>query len=129
MPVTPSYVNYVVDQLAALGSVTAKRMFGGIGLYFDGLFFGLIDDDVVFLRVDDESRGEYLAREMPAFRPVRGKPEMSTPNYYQVPGEVLDDADELVVWARRALSAARGAPPAKKRAARKGARAKRTGRS
>jgi DNA transformation protein and related proteins len=124
MPVTPSYQSYLVDQLTALGEVSARRMFGGVGLYYDGTFFGLIDDDVLFLRVDDESRGEYLARAMPAFHPVRNKPELSTPSYYQVPGDVLDDAEQLVEWARRALAAARAAPPRRKRV-----RAKRTARS
>jgi DNA transformation protein and related proteins len=113
VPVTTSYVSYVVDQLAELGKVTAKRMFGGTGLYFEGRFFGLIDDDVLFLRVDDESRSAYVAREMAAFRPVRSKPELSSSNY-QVPSGVLEGAAELVVWARRAVVAA-GRPTAGKR--------------
>ena len=114
MSVTSSYLNYVVDQLASLRGVTAKRMFGGIGLYSDARFFGLIDDDVLFLRVDDRSRGDYLARDMPPFHPVRSKPEQTSANYYQVPGDVLDDAEELAVWARRALVAAQAAPASKR---------------
>jgi len=115
MSVTPSYLSFVIDQLTTFGTITAKRMFGGIGLYYDGRFFGLIDDDVVFFRVDDESRAEYLAREMPAFRPVRNKPDVRSANYYQVPGEVLEDAEQLVAWARRALQASPAPTAAKQR--------------
>ena len=122
MAVTPSYLGWVVEQLSGLGAVTPKRMFGGIGLYYDDWFFGLIDDDVVFFGVDEDSRNEYVGRGMPPFQPVASKPQMISKNYYQVPGEVLDDADELVVWARRALEATRAKAVAKR--ARKSAAAK-----
>jgi DNA transformation protein and related proteins len=82
MAVTSSYLTYVLDQLAGLGEVVAKRMFGGMGLYYSGAFFGLIDDDIVYLRVDDASRPEFVARGMPAFRPVRSKPELVSVSYY-----------------------------------------------
>jgi DNA transformation protein len=107
MAVSRDYVTYVLDQLAGLGSVLERRMFGGIGLYFDGLFFGLIDDDVVYLRVDDESRPKYVAQGMQPFRPVRDAPEKTTPNYYELPGEILEDADDCAAWARDAVRAAR----------------------
>jgi DNA transformation protein len=134
MPVTTSYREYVADQLAPLGEVEIKRMFGGAGLYFDGKMFGLIDDDTVFLRVNDETRPEFVARQMPAFHPVRSDPNKVSENYYQLPVEVLEDSDALVTWARRAIVAAQSktaalvrrertraakAKPAKKRSPRK----------
>lgn len=124
MAVTPSYLTYLLDQLSGLGEVVAKRMFGGIGLYSGGAFFGLIDDDIVYLRVDDESRPDFVARGMPAFRPVRSKPELVSVSYYQVPGDVLEDSEQLVSWARHALAVARQAAPQKKRARKVGAAAK-----
>ncbi|HKP58789.1 MAG TPA: TfoX/Sxy family protein [Polyangiales bacterium] len=124
MAVTSSYLTYVLDQLSGLGEVVAKRMFGGIGLYSGGAFFGLIDDDIVYLRVDDASRPEFVARGMPAFRPVRSKPELVSVSYYQVPGEVLEDAEQLVGWARHARDVARQAAPQKKRVRKAGAAAK-----
>jgi len=109
MPVSTSYLTFVLDQLAPLGAgaVTSKRMFGGIGLYFESTFFGIVDDDIVYLKVDDASRPEYEQREMPPFCPVASKPAMVSKNYYQLPGEILDDPELLVVWAKRALQAAR----------------------
>jgi DNA transformation protein len=105
--VTPSYREYIVDQLSGLGEVVVKRMFGGLGLYSEGAFFGLVDDDTVYLRVDDTTRPEFVARGMEAFRPVRSQPEKVSLNYYQLPANVLEDGDELVVWARRAIKAAK----------------------
>lgn len=107
-----SFDDFVLEQLAGLGAVSGRRMFGGVGLYCDRQFFGLIDQDVLYLRVDDRNRGDYLARDMPPFRPYRDRPEVSM-SYFQVPIDVIEDADCLRAWARAALSAAR-ASPAKK---------------
>jgi DNA transformation protein len=119
MPVTPSYREYVADQLAALGEVVIKRMFGGAGLYFQNSMFGLLDDDTVYLRVDDATRPDFLKRNMAAFRPVRSDPSKVSENYYQLPGEVLDDSEELVLWAKRAIRAASSPTAAAAKAARK----------
>jgi DNA transformation protein len=110
VPVTPSYLTYVLDQLAGIDGVAARRMFGGVGLYQADLFFGAVDDDTVYLRVDDTSRVEYIKRGMAALRPVKRKPDMVTEAYYQLPPEVLDDADELRDWVRQAVLVARVAP-------------------
>jgi DNA transformation protein len=119
MPVSTSYREYVADQLSALGPVVIKRMFGGAGLYFDGRMFGLIDDDTVYLRVDDETRPEFIARDMTPFHPLRRDPNKVSLNYFQLPAEVLEDSELLVVWAKRAIRASLSptAAVARKRAA------------
>lgn len=109
MTVTPSFLTYVLDQLAEVHDVVARRMFGGFGLYLEGTFFGLIDADEVYLRVDDESRDDFVVRGMSAFRPVRSQPERVSNAYYRLPGAVLDDRELLAVWAQRAAIAARRA--------------------
>jgi DNA transformation protein len=121
MAVSQTYRDYVADQLAGLGELVIKRMFGGVGLWADGVMFGVVDEDAVFLRVDDETRPEFVARKMPALRPVKSDPKKVSQNYYQLPGDVLDDSEEMVVWAKRAMRAARSptAAAAKKKAARK----------
>src|SRR5581483_10024767 len=86
----------------------SRRMFGGAGLYFEELFFGLIAGDTLYLRVNDTNRPDYEKLGMSRFRPYADKPHLSF-NYYEVPAHVLEDADELVVWARRALQAAQAA--------------------
>jgi len=127
MPLSASYREFVADQLSALGSVQIKRMFGGAGLYFDGRMFGLIDDDTVYLRVNDETRPEFLERGMAPFHPVRRDPKKVSANYYQLPGEVLEDGEQLIVWAKRAIKASLSptAAAARKRAAKSPTRRKR----
>jgi DNA transformation protein len=102
VPVSESYREYVLDQLKLLGSVTARSMFGGAGLYHDGLIFGILADDILYLRVDDSNRPDYEREGMRPFRP-RG----SSMPYYQVPVEVLEERETLKVWAQKALAISR----------------------
>lgn len=105
MSVSPTYRIYILEQLAPLGSVTARAMFGGLGLYHDGQFFGLVDDDTLYLKVDDTTRGDYERAGMGAFRPSADEgPSLS---YYQVPAEVLEDRGALRDWAATAVQVAR----------------------
>jgi DNA transformation protein and related proteins len=110
------FLAYVLDQLAALGGVSWRRMFGGVGLYCDELFFALIAADVLYLRVDGANRADYTARGAAQFRPYADRPHLSM-NYYEIPVEVLEDAAELVTWARRSVEVAARAPPAPARKA------------
>jgi len=109
MPVSASFVDFVLEQLAGLGAVSSRRMFGGVGLYCDGKFFALIDDDALYLRVDDRNRADYVSRNMPPFRPYKDRPELSM-SYYQAPVDVIEDAEQLVAWARTAVRAAIESP-------------------
>ena len=115
MAVSNSYLTFVLEQLEGLKGLAHKRMFGGIGLYAGDAFFGVIDNDTLFFKVDDTLRERYQERGMPAFAPIPGKPPML--GYFQVPVDVLEDADALRKWA--ADSVAVGAAP---RAARRRAR-------
>jgi len=105
LSVSTDFHHFVLEQLAQLRGVTSRRMFGGIGLYWDGLFFGLIDDDVLYLKVDDSNRADYTSRGMDAFRPFKDKPLYSM-TYYQVSAEVLEEAELLVQWTRRSCAVA-----------------------
>ena len=107
MSVSDGYLTFVLDQLRpVVRDVRSRRMFGGIGLYATDLFFGLIDDDALYLKVDDVTRREYEARGMPAFRPYEGVTSM---NYSQLPEEILEDPEALALWTSRALDVARAA--------------------
>lgn len=81
-------------------------MFGGIGIYSDALFFALIDDDVLFFKVDDANRDDYVSRGMKAFMPFPGQPSLG---YFQVPADVIEEAEELTRWARRSVEVAQRA--------------------
>ncbi|MCB1125666.1 MAG: TfoX/Sxy family protein [Verrucomicrobiae bacterium] len=107
MSVTQGYLDFVVDQLQGLGEVTARRMFGGAGLYLDGRMFGLIAEDELYLRVDAINRSRHEAAGCHAFRPFPDKAGRSAVMpYWTVPPVVLDDRDGLCEWARAALAAA-----------------------
>ncbi|MGH7525745.1 MAG: TfoX/Sxy family protein [Gemmatimonadales bacterium] len=105
MTVSPSYRAYVLEQLQVIGTVTAKAMFGGVGLYCRSLFFGLIADDTLYLKVDDGNRGDYERVGASPFRPY-GDASYSM-HYYELPAEVLEDRSELRLWAEKSVAAAR----------------------
>ena len=105
MSVSADYHDFVVEQLAALPRLSSRRMFGGVGLYADGLFFGLIDDDVLYLKVDDTNRPDFERLGMSRFQPFADRPDKSM-SYYTVPADVLEDAEQLCEWARRSMAAA-----------------------
>lgn len=114
-----SFHAFLLDQLSGLPGVTLRRMFGGAGLYRDGVMFGLVAD-TLYLKVDDRNRADFTAAGMgPFVYEAKGKP-MSM-GYFQVPPEVLEDAERLVPWAEKALAvalAARAQAPVRKPAAR-----------
>jgi DNA transformation protein len=102
-----AFETFVLDQLADLGDVLARKMFGGVGLYCDGDFFGIIARDVLYLKVDARTRDGYETRGSQAFAPYPDRP--GTMQYYAVPLDVLESGPELVRWARNAVAAARRA--------------------
>ncbi len=108
MPVSLSYEAYVFEQLEPIEPVRVKRMFGGAGVYTRkaGLFVGIIADDRLYLKVDDNSRPDYAARGMGPFRPYPGK-DYAMSGYYEVPADVLEDVDELRAWFLRSLAIAK----------------------
>src|SRR5687767_7808866 len=81
MPVNPDFRDFVVEQLGRVAPVSARPMFGGVGLYSDGFFFGLIDDDRIYLKVDDSNRGEFEAAGMGPFVYAEGQKRCSTMSY------------------------------------------------
>ena len=102
MPLSDEFTAYVLDQLFAWREVTARKMFGGVGLYCDGLMFGLMADDVVYLKVDDSNRQTFVDAGCGPFRPY---PDKSTEmSYYEVPPDVLETPPELGEWAQRSLA-------------------------
>jgi DNA transformation protein len=99
------YVEFLVDQLAAR-DVSARRMFGGAGLFRDGLMFALVADDELYLKVDDSSRPAFEALGLTPFRYRRKGRPIALKSYYRAPEGLVDDPDELVRWADAAWEAA-----------------------
>ena len=112
MAVSSDFLAYVLEQLGGRG-YTSRRMFGGVGLYSDGLFFALIAEDTLYFKVDDSNRADFLARHCEAFRPFPDDPNTVSMNYYRVPVDVLEDSEELARWTARARAVAASAAAAK----------------
>jgi DNA transformation protein len=112
-------VDDLLAALAPLGEMRARRMFGGVGLYCDDTFFGLVAEGTLYFKVDEHNADAYRSAGMEPFRPYPDRPAAGF-GYYAVPLEVQERREHLVEWARLALAAARGRDASKR--ARKKAR-------
>lgn len=111
MPRQNEFCDYLMDRLAPLGEPSYRFMFGGYGVYVEGLIIAIVADDVLLLRADDENRPDFEARGIGPFHPYPDK--MSTMPYYTVPDDVLEDQDTFLEWAGRSREAALRAQAAK----------------
>lgn len=107
------HLAHIHDLFSAFAPITTRAMFGGHGIYRDGLIFGLVIDDAPFLKVDDVTRATFHAAGCAPFMyVVKGKPIPMS--YWNVPDEALDSPQEFRPWAQLAWEAALRKPPAKK---------------
>lgn len=107
MAVSDDYIAYVLDLLNGLGPLRSKRMFGGAGVYCGELFFAILVDDELYLKVDDGNRGDFERLGIRPFTYEMKNGRTATMGYYPVPADVLEDPDSLAEWANKALEAAR----------------------
>lgn len=107
MAVSPEYRAFVLEQLGRVApAVTSRSMFGGVGVYSAGLFFALIAGETLYLKVDDGNRADFEAIGMGPFRPFGEDKPMG---YYELPADLLEDADLLRPWVAKAVDVARRA--------------------
>ena len=114
LTVTGTFRTFVLAQLEELGDVTPRAMFGGVGLYYRDVFFGIIARDVLYMKVDERNQRDYVRAGMPPFVPYpdrsRSRGAKGTSSYYAVPTGILECASDLAAWARKSIAAAeRGA--------------------
>ena len=108
MSVSQGFRAFVLEQLArTTPGLRARSMFGGVGLYSGDLFFALMDDDVLYFKVDDTTRARFEKRGMGPFRPGGEGGEVM--QYYEVPADVMEDAEALAPWVAEAVEVARRA--------------------
>ena len=102
--------DFIAELFAPFGSVTVRRMFGGAGLFCEGLMFGLVFDGAIFLKVDDASIPDFEREGSVPFVYTRakspGRVGRHSLSYWRLPERLYDDPEELVSWARRALTVA-----------------------
>ena len=113
MAVSQSYREYMLEQLSRVTPVTGRSMFGGVGIYAEGLFFALIAEDRLFFKVDDSTRSEFERRGMEPFRPFG---EASAMGYYEVPADAVEDVNQLETWMKKAIDVATRARQGKPKA-------------
>jgi DNA transformation protein len=113
MRVSDGFRSFVLDQLDGVGDITAKDMFGGVGLYCRGFFFGILASDVLYLKADDTNRSDFERAGSKPFTPFADR--AGSMQYWAVPLGILESAPELVEWARKSIAVARRAKPTKAR--------------
>jgi DNA transformation protein and related proteins len=106
MVASDSFAEFLREQLAPLGRVTMRRMFGKTGVFCDGLMFGMVTDNMLYLRVDDHNRAAF--KEAQSFPPLSYEKKGCTRDlsFWRAPERLFDEPDGLVTWARVALAAA-----------------------
>jgi len=105
MAVSSTFGDLIKDELDELGGIEIKRMFGGAGVFKEGLMFGLITDDTLYFKVDDGNRPDFEAEEMKPFT-YSGKKRPVQMSYWTAPEYLFDDRDDMLSWARKAYDAA-----------------------
>ena len=118
---------FVAELFGPLGPISVKRMFGGAGVYCRDVMFGLIADDTLYLKVDDESRALFDAEGLSPFSYRTKSGKRAAMSFYECPSRLFDDPDEAHLWGRRAYDAAlrtRGEKAPKARAKRAASRSR-----
>ncbi|WOH65536.1 TfoX/Sxy family protein [Bradyrhizobium sp. BWA-3-5] len=117
MVASESFAEFLREQLAPLGGITMRRMFGKTGVFCDGVMFGMVTENTLYLRVDDESKEAF--KEAEAYPPLNyakggGTIDLS---FWRIPERLFDEPEEFVAWARSALAAAHRVAAIRERAA------------
>lgn len=127
MVASDSFAEFLREQLEPLGRVSMRRMFGKTGVFCDGVMFGVVTDNMLYLRVDDQNQEAFgEARSSPPLNYAKGG-NLIDLSFWRAPERLFDEPDELVAWARLALAAARRVA-AKRGRAKPGRLPRRTGR-
>lgn len=107
MTASDGFAEFLREQLAPLGRITTRRMFGKTGVFCRGLMLGIVSNDTFYLRVDDQNRAQFTEAETAPPLSYMKKGVSIDLSYWPLPDRLLDEPDELQAWARAALAAAR----------------------
>jgi DNA transformation protein and related proteins len=117
MVASDSFAEFLGEQLAPLGRITMRRMFGKTGVFCDGVMLGMVRDNMLYFLVDDDNRSAF--KEAAALPPLDYEKKGSTIDlsFWRAPERLFDEPDELLAWARAALAAARRVAAKRERSA------------
>lgn len=119
MVASDGFAGFLRDKLAPVGRITVRRMFGKTSVFCDGFMLGMVRDNTLYFRVDDDNRAAF--KEAESFPPLNYEKKGGTIDlsFWRAPERLFDEPDELVVWARAALAAARRVAVKRERTARR----------
>ncbi|NWG91912.1 MAG: TfoX/Sxy family protein [Parvularculaceae bacterium] len=116
MAISASFIEQAKELFQPFGDIRIRKMFGGAGVYCDEMIFALLDDDMVFFKVDEETRKAFVRRGLAPFSyEMKPGERQEMKGYYAAPEEIFDDEDELKRWTTLALDAASRAAKFKKK--------------
>lgn len=106
MVASAEFAEFLQEQLAPLGGISVRRMFGKSGVFCDGVMLGMVAENTLYFRVDDENRATF--REAESAPPLNYRKRGATIDlsFWRVPERLFDDPDEFLTWGRAALAAA-----------------------
>ena len=106
MVASETFAEFLREQLAPLGPISFRRMFGKTGVFCDALMFGMVAENTLYFRVDDDNRKAF--KEAEAYPPLNYSKKGATIDlsFWRAPERLFDEPDELIAWARAALAAA-----------------------
>ena len=114
MPASAEFLDFLKEQMADFAAVTPRRMFGGAGLFRDGLMFALVSDDVLYLKSDAQSAAAFAAENLLPFAYAAKHGRRTIMSYHRAPERCLDDPAEMTQWCRIAWDATLRARPPKR---------------
>ena len=119
MVASDSFAEFLREQLASLGPITMRRMFGKTGVFCGGLMLAMVRDNTLYFRVDDDNRATF--KEAESLPPLNYEKKGGTIDlaFWRAPERLFDEPDELITWARAALAAARRVAAKRERPTRK----------
>ena len=117
MVASETFADFLREQLAPLGGVSLRRMFGKTGVFCDGVMLAMVSENTLYFRVDDQNRATF--KEAEAFPPLNYAKKGQTIDlaFWRAPERLFDEPDELMAWARTALAAAHRVAAVRERAA------------
>ena len=107
MKASVEYLNFVLEKLSQIGDIKSRAMFGGYGIFHEGIMFGIISADTLYFKVNDSNHAAYEG--------AGSRPFTHSRSYYEVPADVLDDAARLHDWAQVAIAVGHVAAKKKRR--------------
>jgi DNA transformation protein len=118
MVATDGFAEFLREQLSPLGRLTMRRMFGKTGVFHNGVMFAMVTDDTLYFRVDDHNRAIFKEAESTPPLNYEKNGHIIDLSFWRAPERLLDEPDELVLWAKAALAAAHRVAAKRKRPAR-----------